>query len=143
MQHRRSGWIWGGRIAAVVVLVGLAAYLFSVGLDKADKLASVLALLVAVVALVTPYLLPLPDGDHSGSRSAQHVTNTVVGGHLTQARDAKSVQVHTSVPPRLSPVDPPKAGPVPEAQGGQYVNGVWVGGNLTQVDGSDGDVTIG
>ena len=57
-MRRRSGWIWGGRIAAVVILAGLAAYLASVGLDKADKLASVLGLLVAVAALVAPYLLP-------------------------------------------------------------------------------------
>ena len=41
-MRRRSGWIWGGRIAAVVVVTGLAVYLASVGLDKADKLASVL-----------------------------------------------------------------------------------------------------
>ena len=57
-MRRRSGWIWGGRITAVAVLAGLAVYLASVGLDKADKLASVLGLLVAVAALVAPYLLP-------------------------------------------------------------------------------------
>ena len=38
MRQQRSGWIWGGRIAAVMVVAGLAAYLSSVGLDKADKL---------------------------------------------------------------------------------------------------------
>ena len=37
-MRRRSGWIWGGRITAVVILAGLAVYLASVGLDKADKL---------------------------------------------------------------------------------------------------------
>ena len=142
-MRRRSGWIWGGRIAAVVVLAGLAAYLASVGLDKADKLASVLGLLVAVAALVAPYLLPSSDGDHSEPGSAQQVANTVVGGHLTQVRDAKGVRVQgpvTSGPPQAPP---PGADPAPEGQSGQYVNGVWVGGNLTQVDGADGDITIG
>lgn len=142
-MRRRSGWIWGGRMAAVVILAGLAAYLASVGLDKADKLASVLGLLVAVAALVAPYLLPSSDGDRSKPGSAQRVADTVVGGHLTQVRDAKSVQVRgpvTSRPP-LAPV--PAAGPATEGQAGQHVNGVWVGGDLTQVDGADGDITIG
>ena len=79
-MRRRSGWIWGGRIAAVVVLTGLAVYLASVGLDKADKLASVLGLLVAVVALVAPYLLPSADGGHPEPASVQRIANTVVAG---------------------------------------------------------------
>lgn len=140
---RRSGWIWGGRIGAVVILAGLAVYLASVGLDKADKLASVLSLLVAVAALVAPYLLPSSDGDRSKPEPPQQVANTVVGGHLTQARDAKGVQVQGSVKAGPAQASPPGGDPVPEGQSGQYVNGVWVGGNLTQVDGADGDVTIG
>jgi hypothetical protein len=142
MRQQRSSWIWTGRIAAVVVLAGLAAYLFSVGLDKADKLASVLVLLVAVATLVAPYLLPVPAGDHSESRSSQHVANTVVKGNLTQARGAKAVRVRSPIAPGTQQADPPRAAPVPEDQDGQYVNGVWIGGNLTQVDGADGDVTI-
>ena len=66
-----------------------------------------------------------------------------MGGHLTQVRDAKGVRVHGPVPagpPQAPPVD---GYPAPEGQSGQYVNGVWVGGNLTQVDGADGDITIG
>lgn len=143
MRRRRPGWIWGGRIAAVVIMAGLAAYLSSVGLDKADKLASVLSLLVAVAALVVPYILPPTDGDNSEELATQRAVNTVVGGHLTQVRDARGVRVQspaTSGPPRTLP---DKADPVPEGQGGQCVNGVWVGGNLTQVNGADGDVTIG
>ena len=142
-MRRRSGWIWGGRIAAVVVLAGLAAYLASVGLDKANQLASVLSLLVAVAALVAPYLLPSSAGGGSESGSAQQVTNTVVGGHLTQVRDAKGMRVHGRVTAASPSAAPAASGPVPEGQGGQYVNGVWVGGNLTQVDGADGDITIG
>ena len=105
-MRRRSGWIWGGRIAAVVILAGLAVYLASVGLDKADKLASVLGLLVAMAALVAPYLLPSSDGGHSEPGPVQQVANTVVGGHLTQARDAKDVRVQGSVtagPPQTPP----------------------------------------
>lgn len=141
-MRRRSNWIWGGRIAAVVVLAGLAIYLASVGLNKANQLASVLSLLIAVAALVAPYLLPSSAGRAPGSGSAQQVTNTIVSGHLTQAQDVQGVRVSGSAA-MPSPTAPASANPVPEGQGGQYVSGVWVGGNLTQVDDADGDITIG
>jgi hypothetical protein len=143
-MRRHSHWIWGGRIAAVAVVAGLAGYLLSAGLDKADKLASVLGLLVAVAALAAPYLLPSPDRNRSEPGSSQHVVNTVVGGHLTQVQNAKSVPVTSPVSPSLRQAAPGTAGPMSKGQGGQYVNGVWVGGNLTQVDGAnDDDVTTG
>jgi hypothetical protein len=140
---RRRGWIWGGRTAAVVVVAGIAVYLSSVGLDKADKLASVLGMLVAVAALVAPYLLPSPDRDHSGPGARQQVANTVVGGHLTQVRDANGVQVRGAATPGVPSARPTGADPGTEGKGGQYVNGVWIGGHLTQVDGADGDISIG
>ena len=122
---RRSGWIWGGRIVFMLLVAGLGAYLASAGLDKADKLASALGLLVALAALLAPYLLSPSDKEHLPL--AQHVTNTVIGGHLTQVRDAKSVRVHGSDLSR-PPAPSPLVDPAPEGQGGQYVNGVWVGG---------------
>jgi hypothetical protein len=142
-MRRRSGWIWGGRITALVVLAGLGAYLASVGLDKADKLASVLGLLVAAAGLVAPYLVPFSDEGHPGPGCVQHVANTVVEGHLTQARKAKDVRVQGSVTSGPPQATPSSRDPAPEGQNGQYVGGVWVGGNLTQVDGVDGDITIG
>ena len=78
-----------------------------------------------------------------GPGPVQSVADTTVGGHLTQVRDAKAVRVHGPVTSGPSPG--PRGGLAPGAEmpGGQYVNGVWVAGNLTQVDGSDGDVTVG
>jgi hypothetical protein len=142
-MRRRSGWIWGGRIAAVVVLAGLAVYLASVGLDKADKLASVFGLLVAVAALVAPYLLPSSDEGHSEPGPVQQVANAGVRGHLTQVQDAKGVRVRDPVTAEFPQVPLSGGDPAPEGQSGQYVNGVWVRGNLTQVDGAGGDITIG
>jgi hypothetical protein len=139
-RRRRSGWIWGGRIAAVTVLAGLGAYLSSVGLEKADKLASVLVLLVAGATLVAPYLLPPSDGDHSEPRLAQHVANTVVGGHLTQIRNVGTGRPQGPVISGSRRAAIPAAGQPPESQSSQCVNGVWVGGNL--IDDADGDVTI-
>lgn len=52
----RGRLLWAGRIAAFLILVGLIWYLASVGLDKADKLASVVAALVAVASLLGPLL---------------------------------------------------------------------------------------
>jgi hypothetical protein len=148
-MHRRSGWIWGGRIIAVAAVVGLVIYLLTVGLDKADKLAGALSLLVALAALVAPYLLPSAQPSsaappvQAASGPTQSVTNAVVGGNLTQARDVDDIRVPGAATPAPLPGTTPAASPVPAPLGGQYVNGVWVGGSLTQVDGADGDVTIG
>jgi len=146
MVRRSSGWIWVGRTVAVVMMAGLAGYLYSVGLDKADKLASALGLLVAVFALVAPYLLPASPSPELARSSGldQLVANAVVGGNLTQARNTVGkVDVAPTAGPVTAPPVAPTAGPVPEPKDGQYVNGVWVGGNLTQVDGAGGDVTLG
>ena len=62
MPRRSPRWIWAGRIAFGVLAVGLVAYLAVVGLDKADKLASCVGAVVALLALATPYLLPPPEG---------------------------------------------------------------------------------
>jgi hypothetical protein len=66
----RSGWVWGGRVIALAVLILLAAYLWRVGLARASALASVFALLVAVITLLAPYLLPTSASrdDHGGLR---------------------------------------------------------------------------
>lgn len=44
--------LWGGAVATVAALVGLGVYFVHVGLDDADKLASVIGLFVAVAGLV-------------------------------------------------------------------------------------------
>lgn len=139
-MHRSSAWIWAGRIAAVLLLAGLAAYLASVGLGKADKLASVLGLVVAVAALLAPYLLPTSDSSPN-SGPVQSVVNTVVGGNLTQTQEAKSGQAPEAKPSSVPPAEPPALAPEQGPPSGQYVNGVWVGGSLTQVNDAVGDVT--
>jgi hypothetical protein len=51
-----------GRIVFGVLTAVLVAYLAVVGLDKADKVASCVGVVVALLALGAPYLLPLPGG---------------------------------------------------------------------------------
>jgi apolipoprotein N-acyltransferase len=48
---RRQVPVWGGVIVAVVALAWLGVYLAQVGLEKADKLASVIGLFIAAVGL--------------------------------------------------------------------------------------------
>ena len=160
-MRRRSAWIWCGRIAAAVVIVGLVAYLTSVGLDKASEIAGVLVLLVALVALLAPYLFP-PGGngakqahvsevDPSAQRASGHVQrieNAWVGGNLTQARytgppravrpsTAERGPAGTGSAKGAAADTSPAAGPPPTGRGGQYIGGVWVSGDVSQIDGSE------
>ncbi|MCO5996233.1 hypothetical protein [Actinoallomurus rhizosphaericola] len=65
--------MWGGLTLTVAAAAGLGAYLSMVGLDKADKLASVLGLFVAVAGLVLTVYGVFADrraGDQTGRRQA-------------------------------------------------------------------------
>lgn len=62
MPRRSQWWVWAGRVAFGVIVAGLVVYLVVVGLDKADKLASAISVVVALAALVAPYLFPPASG---------------------------------------------------------------------------------
>ena len=47
----QRAWVWGGAGTTVAAVSGLGVYFTQVGLDKADKLASVIGALVALVGL--------------------------------------------------------------------------------------------
>ncbi len=56
--HGSTRWVWIGRVVFGVIVVGLVVYLFVVGLDKADKVGSSIGCVLALEALLAPYLLP-------------------------------------------------------------------------------------
>src|SRR5262245_27363732 len=58
MPRRSPLWIWIGRAVFAAVLAALISYLVAAGLDKADKLGSGISVVIALIALVAPYLLP-------------------------------------------------------------------------------------
>lgn len=63
MVHRSRGSLRAGRVVFGVLVMGLIVYLVRVGLDDADKVASSIAAVLALVALGAPYLLPSPTND--------------------------------------------------------------------------------
>ncbi|QEV29380.1 hypothetical protein CP976_38210 [Streptomyces coeruleorubidus] len=87
MTGRVQAWVGGA--AAGAATASLAAYLIVVGWDKADKIASVLALFVALAGLVISMLgvrreirppEPDPSGDGGRGRSHQYQSIVIRGG---------------------------------------------------------------
>jgi hypothetical protein len=106
MPRRSPRWIWAGRIAFGVLVAGLVTYLAVAGLDKADKIASCVGAVVALLALGAPYLLPPPENsslpqadrvEDSGTAKAAGGGRAIAGidvtgaggpGHVVRSGDA-------------------------------------------------------
>jgi hypothetical protein len=96
--------VWAGHVAFGVIVAVLVGYLVVVGLDRADKVASSIGVIVALIALGMPYLLPstgggtsMPDPDRvedSGNANArgggQANTGVQGGGDDRPARVTRS-----------------------------------------------------
>jgi hypothetical protein len=63
MPFRTWGWVWAGRLVALLSVAGLIAYLARAGLDNADKLGSVVGAVLALVGVLAPYLLTRQPAD--------------------------------------------------------------------------------
>ncbi len=129
---------WIGIGAGSAIAVGLVCYFAAVGLDKADKLASVLGLLLSIASFVMAWL-----GYTREAVAGQSVQNASVSGGLTQVSGTRgSVRIQRRGAPS-SPSSPP---PSPTAAGapgsGQAVGGSSVGGHVEQVSDTGGDVHI-
>jgi hypothetical protein len=99
MPRRGARWIWAGRIAAAMVLAGLVIYLVRAGLDTADKLGSSISVVVAVAALLSPYLLPVQKRSDFGERSPREdppVSSPTLGSEMDFG-NAKGVQTTQDV----------------------------------------------
>lgn len=155
VPRRDRRWIWAGRIAAVLVLAGLTVYLARVGLDTADKLASSIGVVIAVAALLAPYLLPaqqpVPTPDSAAPAPSQAVTGSGVGGDVRQISGvAGGVRIGppptTTGQPPAAPVPPPPPAAVPDAAPAappsQVVDKSTVTGSVTQIGTVGGDVDI-
>jgi hypothetical protein len=135
---RRLCWVWSGRVISALILAGLAVYLWRQGLDRADKISSAFGLLVALAALVVPYLLPR----NKRASKIQSVKNSSVRGSVSQVRDVQGVDVAPAAGRAAPPPVTAATGSQLPKEEGQYIDGVWVGGHVTQVDGSEGGVNL-
>lgn len=89
MPRRSRSWVWVGRTAFVLIAVSLVTYLARVGLDKADKVASSISAVLALIALGTTYLprltenaAPQPDRVQDTGRAA-----ATAGGYAASGID--------------------------------------------------------
>lgn len=136
MSGRTQKWIGIGAGSAIVV--GLVCYFAMVGLDKADKLSSVLGLLLSIASFVMGWL-----GYARENAAGQSVQNASVGGGVTQVSGTRgSVRIQRRGAPTSPSSGPPSsaAGGTPES--GQVVGGSSVGGHVEQVSDTGGDVHI-
>ena len=94
VPRRTRGKLWVGRVAASLVMAGLAVYLVWAGLDKADKVSSCLSLLLAAGLALAPYLLPAAEGEQrrveldrvegTGTSVAEGGATAVSGAQVTE-----------------------------------------------------------
>ncbi|WP_330434291.1 hypothetical protein OIC43_08400 [Streptomyces sp. NBC_00825] len=135
---------WVGGVVAGAALVGLAVYLAAVGLDAADKSASVAGLFVAIAGLVVAVTGPRREHSPQGGQSlansevnggAAQVSN--IGGNVRITRRGRPA---ASLPP-VAPVPPPSGG-APTGGDGQRVRDSMIVGPVDQVRDTTGDVDI-
>ena len=114
-----------------------------VGLDKADKVASVIGAFVGLAGLgVAVYGALSGRGPDDIRGSGQHVRGAAVGGSVIQVRGVSgSVRIRGAAVPPHPAQAPGGPAPVPEP-GGQSVDGSRVSGNVTQVEGVGGDADV-
>jgi hypothetical protein len=114
-------WKWGGAVLFVAVAIALGVYFGRVGLEEADRGASVVGAFVGLAGLaLTVYGLmrdrradaASPDTSASDARSSQvsaegQVRNVISGGNIhgpvVQGRDFEGITFGTPTPPRTAP----------------------------------------
>lgn len=134
----------GACLASGLVLITGGVWGAVADLDAADKVASVVGGLCAVMGLaLSAYGVVL--ARRGSGLSGQSVTGSTVGGGVTQVRGVQGnlrIGPAGAVPP--GPVVPPPAPFTPSVvqPGGQSVTGSQVAGPVHQVEGVGGDADI-
>ena len=107
---------WGGGTIAVAAAAGLGWYFTLVGLDKADKVASVIGAFVGLAGLgVAVYGALSGRGPDDIRGSGQHVRGAAVGGSVIQVRGVSgSVRIRGAAVPPHPAQAPGGPAPVPE-----------------------------
>lgn len=138
MTGRAQAWLGG--VVAGTAFAALAGYLIKVGLDNADKVASVIGLFVALAGLAVSVA---GLRRQAGTGGAQAVENSTIGEGITQIADTGgSVKITRRGTHGAAPAAPTGAAPPTTASsdGGQTVRGTSTAGPVDQIRNTSGDV---
>ncbi|GAA1588106.1 hypothetical protein [Actinoplanes couchii] len=113
MARRSARLVWVGRGVFGAIVLSLIVYLLLVGIDTADKIASSVSVVVALVALGTPYLLAPPVSDQPGDPSMIHAPGA---GAVALGGDS-AAEVSTEVSGVFPPATDAPTGPGVTASG--------------------------
>jgi len=131
--------VWGSAITGGLALIALGAYFVGTGLNRADKLASVIGAFAALIGLgMSVYGVVLTRRSRPQS-AGQTVAGSTVGGEVLQVHGVQgSLHIGQAAdPPSSSPPSTPKAAPA-----NQSVIGTHTSGRVRQFDGIGGDAEI-
>ncbi|MFQ6141518.1 hypothetical protein ACLMNJ_00385 [Streptomyces seoulensis] len=139
--------IVAGTTVTVLTASSLAFYFSRVGLDKADKTASVLGLFIALAGLaISIYGLLETRRSGTTSPSTQKVSSSSVSGSNIQIGQAGgSVRIKRSTPQATPTPHNPNQSTSPPAinnNGGQEVQNSQISGSNFQLGSSAGDVEV-
>ncbi len=96
MPRSRRG-LWVGRGVCLLLVLGLVTYLIMIGLERADKVASSVAAVLALLALFAPYLVRPGGAGKFGGAPASGAASVAIGGH--NAGDVTTEASGVPVPP--------------------------------------------
>jgi hypothetical protein len=149
-QARVRWMIW---LVTGAVITGLGVVLFAVGLDDADKYASVIGALgtlagfgLSLSALIRRPPQAVPPQEESGTAPGQRLQDSAVGGDAVQIGGVGgNVRIGraTNPPPSSGAPRPPRGAGLPTASpGAQSVTDTQVSGSSVQVAQVAGDVDV-
>lgn len=138
---------WMGVVITLGGCLALGIYFAVLGLDAADKLASVIGAFAAIAGVLLTVIGMVTTRRSRSVGGGQAVSATGVSGDVTQVAGVSGgVRIgRTDTPPMSPPVTEnlstaqPAGAPTSD---GQAVTGSSVGGSVTQVQGVEGDVDI-
>jgi len=136
MPHRSAGWVWAGRAIFAVLTTVLVVYLIAVGLDKADKVASSVGAVAALLALGAPYLLP-PVPAQSAGVSAVHATGA--GAVALGCDSGGEISTEVSAVNPSTTVEPAGPGVAASGNGSVAIGGSSMAPIRTKVEGRSSD----
>jgi hypothetical protein len=132
-------------VGGVLLVAGVVGFLAVQSLDDADKWASVLSAVVAVVGLAVGVVTSVGGRPRPG-RGGQSVTGSTVGGGVRQVRGVGgSVQIGPAAPAAAASTAGARTPPAAtdgDGGDGQSVDRSQVSGSVDQIDQVGGDVEL-